>query len=380
MIIAEYLTTEYSLQNGGREPRPTDFPSLVKFPGDAVRKEMIDAYTASLKASLGSNHQIADHRALRQLFKARDYEGMIGFVRDTMNLDLRVRLGIVNSGGPQNAPAWIRMSSAISRPGTSAFKHELVTVFLRRSFLEESTYEQVAIAIAHEFSHVVLNSIHHDLREREPAVDLTAMLLGYRDLYVTGCSTLRVERGLNWRRETRHSFGYLSKDEVEYAAERMGYTSPWWRSRIVRTLQPFFLPPGLFAIVLAFLVSQDRSAQLQIRRFWRSVIGSELFVPMMILLAFVALITAVNLIKKTRQKTQRRRRAGHTEQMGSNTFRPKDDPNAETKRRFNAVFALIDGDRRQALIDYYKRKHGCDTTEAMQKAIDDLNNEEVRYR
>src|SRR5882724_6349137 len=184
-----------------------------------MRKEMIDAYIASLKKSLGSNHRLVDARALQQLFKAEDYLGMIKFVRNGMNLDLRIQLGVVNSGGPKAAPAWIRMNSAISRPGTAAFRRELVTVYLRKSFLQESTFEQVAMAIAHEFSHVVLNSINHDLQNEEPAVDLTAMLLGYRDLYLKGCSILKLEHGIDWRRETVHSLGYLNKNEVEYAAE-----------------------------------------------------------------------------------------------------------------------------------------------------------------
>jgi len=38
--------------------------------------------------------------------------------------------------------------------------------------------------IAHELSHIVLSEIGHPLADSEEAVDLTAMLLGYRDIYV----------------------------------------------------------------------------------------------------------------------------------------------------------------------------------------------------
>ena len=41
------------------------------------------------------------HRAgeLRDLYKAQDYAGMVKWIRDSMGLDLRVKLGLVNKGG-----------------------------------------------------------------------------------------------------------------------------------------------------------------------------------------------------------------------------------------------------------------------------------------
>jgi hypothetical protein len=63
----------------------------------------------------------------------------------------------------------------------------------------------VAIAIAHELSHVVLDSIRHPLFREEKAVDLTAMLLGFRRLYLSGAHT---EKG---------QIGYLSEAEVNLA-------------------------------------------------------------------------------------------------------------------------------------------------------------------
>jgi hypothetical protein len=102
--------------------------------------------------------------------------------------------------------------------------------------LEGERYEKVVTAIAHEMSHIVLNGLDHPLREHEEAVDLTAMLLGYRDFYVAGAeySETGPSRFLNklgaeikrvfsgdGTREYRW-LGYLTPQEVCFAAKQMG--------------------------------------------------------------------------------------------------------------------------------------------------------------
>jgi len=93
--------------------------------------------------------------------------------------------------------------------GSAEFKRTKVTMFLRKQFVTAGTYQMLAAAVAHELSHVVLNSIGHPLRTEEEAVDLTAMILGYRDIYV---ETAFVGD------QRRQQLGYLSSDEVRYAA------------------------------------------------------------------------------------------------------------------------------------------------------------------
>src|SRR5216683_2573342 len=92
-------------------------------------------------------------------------------------------------------------------------------------------FEEVAIAIAHELSHIVLFGINHSLQECEEAVDLAAMLLGYRDLYIAG-SFCEVRPASFWERlnlfiekrvtgverRTYRTLGYLTPEEVKYAA------------------------------------------------------------------------------------------------------------------------------------------------------------------
>jgi hypothetical protein len=65
-----------------------------------------------------------------------------------MKIDTNLRIGWVNSGGMENAPAWIQLPAKMPFYGSKAFREMTITMFLRRSFLDH-----VAIAIAHEFSH-----------------------------------------------------------------------------------------------------------------------------------------------------------------------------------------------------------------------------------
>jgi hypothetical protein len=196
---------------------------------------MIQSYLAELRQSLGARKPVLSDQ-LRSLYQARDYTSMVKFVRDSMGLQLRVRVGLVNEGGPAGAPAWVSRPTLMPRFGSAEFRETPVTVFLRKSFLQESKFEKVVMAIAHELSHVVLDAVGHALRECEEAVDLTAMLLGYRDVYVAGSEYLeilpdslweRFRRSLQRRfsgveRRTFQSLGYLTPEEVRYAAIELG--------------------------------------------------------------------------------------------------------------------------------------------------------------
>jgi len=199
-----------------------------------IRAEMIQSYIAQLRASLGGVKPVGEGR-LRELFGRQDYTGMVKVIRDSMGLDLRVRVGLVNEGGPVGAPAWVSAPKPMPRFGTAEFQRTLITVFLRKSFVNTHSFEEVVIAIAHELSHIVLFGIGHPLQECEEAVDLTAMLLGYRELYLAG-SFCEVRPATFWQRlgssiekritgverRTYRTFGYLTPEEVRYAAVILG--------------------------------------------------------------------------------------------------------------------------------------------------------------
>jgi hypothetical protein len=188
---------------------------------------------------------------LKILHQSRDYEGMVRLIKRTMNLEVHLLVGWVNSGGPSefdNAPAWVQRPDPMPRYGTATFRDITIKMFLRRSFLAESNYAQIAIAIAHELSHVVLDSIQHPLRKEEKAVDLTAMLLGFSRLYQSASFT-----------ETRPGFGdvitqtklgYLTARELRAASQIL---IPF-RWRVLQSAKPF-LGVALVALVACWFLA-----------------------------------------------------------------------------------------------------------------------------
>jgi hypothetical protein len=200
----------------------------------------IRSYIGQLRVSLGNGGPAVSRKQLRPFFVAKDYTAMVKFIRDSMNLDVKLRLGIANSGGPPDAIAWIPLPPRLPPFGSREFRERQFTVYIKRSFLDEDRFEQVVMAIAHELSHIVLHGINHPLRECEVAVDLTAMLLGYRDFYLDGCEYLETRPVEFWPRfqhEIRHAFNrsttprlvrsisYLKPEEVSYAAYHLGATT-----------------------------------------------------------------------------------------------------------------------------------------------------------
>ncbi len=195
-----------------------------------MRKNLIESYLEQLRASLGAVRRPVSEEKLRALYDAKDYAGLVGYIQRTLHLDMRVRLGLVNKGGP-NAPAWVARQTPMPGYGTAAFRQLTVTIYIRKSFLQEGTFEEAVLASAHELCHIVLDAVGHPLHEKEEAVDLTAMLLGFRDFYVTGCyserkKTYALPDCFFGQREEVYQIirtGYLTPEEVSYAAQYMTF-------------------------------------------------------------------------------------------------------------------------------------------------------------
>jgi hypothetical protein len=145
---------------------------------------------------------------LKSLFHREDFAGMIGAVKSSFGLDMPMVLGRVHSGGSPTAPAWIQVPTPMPLYGTEAFRRTTFRVFVRTEFMRWMPFSILVPVMAHEMAHVVLSSTYNPLRDNEKAVDLTAMLFGYADLYVEGTTS-------------RHRFGYLSRREVRRAARIM---------------------------------------------------------------------------------------------------------------------------------------------------------------
>jgi Putative peptidoglycan binding domain len=152
---------------------------------------------------------------------------MVRLIKKTMNVEVDIRVlwvpeSAVNTGPAKDAPAWVSMPAEMPPYGSKSFSQMRLDMYLRKSFLAQSAYDQIAIAIAHELSHMVLDSIKHPLRRCEKAVDLTAMLLGFRSLYGSGSQKERRSQ----QRATIHQLGYLTSNEVQLA------------DQIIREMQP----------------------------------------------------------------------------------------------------------------------------------------------
>jgi hypothetical protein len=206
-----------------------------------MREEIISSYLEELSASLGGVRPSVGRQDLLILYGREDFAGMVRHVRTTLGLDVRIRLGLVNSGGPVHAPAWMSPLGGLPPCGTAAFSQMTLTLFIRKSFLAAEPFDGIVIALAHELCHIILSGIGHRLAGREEAVDLAAMILGYRGFYRRGCEgtevvvsarpigPLRWESGLCFgsyrveRRITIYQLGYLSRDEVRFAADAMDF-------------------------------------------------------------------------------------------------------------------------------------------------------------
>lgn len=193
-----------------------------------MRQALVESYIDRLRASFGKLRNPVAEEELRALYDAGEYGRMVHHIQTALHLDLTVRLGLVNSGGP-NVPAWIVGAHSLPMYGTAAFRQREVTMYVRKTFLAEVPFDTVVTAIAHELCHVVLYSTQHPLRYQEEAVDLTAMLLGFRDFYVTGCRIVRrqqlsqADQLAGYQAYQVSSVGYLTQEEISHAATYMTY-------------------------------------------------------------------------------------------------------------------------------------------------------------
>lgn len=204
---------------------------------DADRQALIESYIRQLKASFrGLRRPVseASEEVLYALYAAKDWEGLLDHIRSFLRMDMKVRLELATSG-KRNKPAWVVMPQPMPVYGSDEFRRLIVPVYFRTSFLETSSFEATVIVGAHEICHIVLSVLQHRLHKREKAVDLTAMILGFRDFYTTGCRSVQMVEsprlsGMSYNpfdsqtvyKETE-SIGYLTYEEVCYASHYMTY-------------------------------------------------------------------------------------------------------------------------------------------------------------
>jgi hypothetical protein len=159
---------------------------------------------------------------LKSLHKAKDHKGIVRLVKRAMNIEhvtfqvFWVPPGAANDGEHKDSPAWVELPRDMPFYGTQAFKDLAIKMFFRKEFFEQA-YDEATAAVAHELSHVVLESTHHPFRSCEKVVDLTAMLLGFSRLYDSAChKERRVGNSVKSQK-----LGYLSREEVQLANQSL---------------------------------------------------------------------------------------------------------------------------------------------------------------
>ncbi|THD61986.1 MAG: hypothetical protein E7813_21385 [Bradyrhizobium sp.] len=194
--------------------------------------ELVRNHLVQLLRSLGSATPPIDPTMLRTLYDRKDYPAMLGWIKNSMRLDLSVGLRIVDSTKP-SAPMWIETPKRMPSYGTREFRNTRVIVNVRRDLVETKPFGWVVAGFAHELSHVVLFSIGHPLQHEEKAVDLTAMILGY-PTFVESAEITKTKGWLTsillalllaplgvlfWRGTSTQTtrLGYLTKSDASFA-------------------------------------------------------------------------------------------------------------------------------------------------------------------
>jgi hypothetical protein len=106
-----------------------------------------------------------------------EFGGIVRLVRSMMNVEARIVLHWTSNSPTQEARAWVTLPKDMPAYGTQAFKNMKLDMFILKSFAHRSSCHEFLVVVAHEFSHIALESIKHPLRTEEKAVDLTAMTL-----------------------------------------------------------------------------------------------------------------------------------------------------------------------------------------------------------
>jgi hypothetical protein len=158
---------------------------------------------------------------LGTLFYQQNFPAMLGWIKNSMRLELRVGLRIVEGDQHKN-PMWIEWTGSIPNIGTREFKDKRVVINATRNVLN-SPFEWIVAGFAHELAHVVLFSLNHPLQEDEKAVDLTAMILGYDKFIATAHRTTKEAAGFMATRQKTEWIGYLTISERRFASAYLRY-------------------------------------------------------------------------------------------------------------------------------------------------------------
>jgi len=174
----------------------------------------IKSHIDDLIQSLGGGAvQHVDQQTLKRLYKKKDFAAMLGWIKQSMRLNLRVGLRIVDRWA--KTPMWIEWTNTMPLVGTEEFRGKRVIINATRETLGKP-FDWIVAGFAHELAHVVLSSVNHKLHKNEKAVDLTAMILGYDKFMMKANYTTSLWTG-DASQQKREWLGYLTIPERQFA-------------------------------------------------------------------------------------------------------------------------------------------------------------------
>lgn len=185
--------------------------------------ELIEDNLRQLVGAIGHVAPPIDADILGQLYLRGDYPAMLGWIKNSMRIELRIGLRVVDPEEP-SPPLWIETPNPMPLPGSPEQRRARAVVNARRDWLNAKPFGWIVAGFAHELSHVVLFALDHPLQHEEKAVDLTAMIYGYDRFIVTAEATTT-----HWNPWSillsivLLRFGVLFVQRPAQSTERLGY-------------------------------------------------------------------------------------------------------------------------------------------------------------
>lgn len=184
----------------------------------SVRKEVME-YTQSLLETFrfSPRHELplSVVPGLMEYWEQGSVADIVSELKRHMNVRCKLRVGVVRSGGPCDAAAWVKIPDPFPFFGTPQYDNTELTIFIKKSMIEDYAFDTAIACVAHELSHIVLESIRHEHRKKEEAVDITGMLLGFKRFFLRGCYQSKevAQYGV------REKFGYLTEEELVWVSQ-----------------------------------------------------------------------------------------------------------------------------------------------------------------
>jgi hypothetical protein len=202
--------------------------------GDTVRTSLINGYLEELARALGGIASPLGHKTATLIYGLNSIDLV---ERIALTFGLLMRLTVVeSSGGKENALAWVRTprnqlpdgSYMMPVYGSLRLRAWPASIHITPALLRSESDLRISV-VAHELSHLILYSLcapdwshdvtpGHPLQNSEAAVDIVAMMLGYREFYI------RAYRGKDYVRPTVEENvkdTYLTSAEVEYVYDEL---------------------------------------------------------------------------------------------------------------------------------------------------------------